>query len=205
MSITSSCEDIDYGIMGQSSSIFYNLYSALSVTGKGQSIISTAMTTFERFMGQTMKFRSIDECLMFVERILAEPENEIAFEIRNVTKQEVIDKLFNESLEQKKLNYQIITKFINNSEISQHKLNKLYYKNNFYTFLENESILEVFNNIISLNIEFRDPNEIPEDIEGTMDDLWKAFEEFVLYDYITYNKIETLKYNPREVVLGVKC
>ena len=79
----------DYGIMGQSSSIFFNLYAASSVTGKGQSIISTAMTTFERFMGETMKFRCIDECLTFVNRIKREPEVEVELKVMEKRKKRI--------------------------------------------------------------------------------------------------------------------
>lgn len=176
----------------------------MSTTAKGRSIISTSMTTFERFMGNTIKFRCVDECIVFINRICSEPEVEICFDIQDRTKEEVIEKLFNECQEHTKINLSIISKFINNREISQHTLNKLYYKNNFYEFLSNRSILTVFEGIVKLdNLIFRDPNEIPEDICNALENLWKAFEEYVLHTHIVHGKQDILKYNPREVVLGV--
>ena len=51
-----------YGCLGMSASFLFNKYTAPSVTGSGQSLISTTEQAFESFLANNSLFNNINEC-----------------------------------------------------------------------------------------------------------------------------------------------
>ena len=62
----------DYGGSGMPASAFYNIYTAPSTTLSGQSVISTAETTFEAFLVSNFTFVDINECYFWINTVLDE-------------------------------------------------------------------------------------------------------------------------------------
>ena len=62
----------DYGGAGSPITFFYNLYCAVSTTATGQSLISTAMCTFENFFSDNVKFIDYDDFAVYVNNIVNE-------------------------------------------------------------------------------------------------------------------------------------
>ena len=194
-----------YGAQGQSSSIFYNLYTALSVTGKGQSIISCAATTFEMFLCNNIKFRNSDECLEFIANIVNEETNINCNDWidKDITKKELLNRLANQ--------FDNKVDFINNQDVikaiilklTQDEINRIYYKNNLYGFSSNEKVFEIIDRIINECEDFKNPNNVPESVTSLVDLYWSLLKEFVYYNYPVYDRIHWLKTQTRSTVITV--
>jgi hypothetical protein len=160
------------------------------------------MTTFESFLsGKTIQFRSLDEANTFINRVLEEEDNLVDLKINNATIDHVVDKLMTYMQTSKPKYKEIFTKRLEN--LSQVKLNKLYYKNNIYPFLDNEIILDLYREILSHDVSFTDPNKVPQIYKDSVDKLWSYLKEYVFHNYIIQNKIEILKHAKRSTVLGI--
>lgn len=194
-----------YGAQGQHSSIFYNLYTALSITGKGQSIISCAATTFEMFLCNSIKFRNSDECLHFIANVVNE-ENSFNCDDwldRNITRKELLARLAN--------NFNNKIDFTNNQDVikgvivklTQDEINRIYYKNNLYDFSINEKVFKIIDDIVITAKQFRNPNEVPEEIEEMINHYWDLLKEFVYYNYPVYDRVNWLKTETRSTIITV--
>lgn len=190
-----------YGALGQSSCIFYNHYVAASVTGKGQSIISTAMTTFENFLAGSIKYRNLDELMTFITNVMDEPDFTCKVKMRSVTDDELKVKLINDCEKHVKVDSNLLDTVI--SQLSQEQKTRLFFKNNFKTFLKEKAILKIVDTVINCKDQFRSGEHVPESIKDVMNDLWESVNYYVFYNHIKFEKINILRNNEREVVLGV--
>lgn len=195
-----------YGVSGQSASVFYNLFVALSITGKGQSIISTAMTTFERFLANNILFRSIDDCLYFVSTIVND-ETITLDDSENLDKDITLEKV-RDYLLSKFYNPRSSKKYTDTlgavlSQLDQPTLNRIYYKNNLFAFFSNKKIFQILEDIIGSCDEFKNPGEVPESIKPYLDDLWNRVKEYVFFNHPVHNRINTLKTIKRKAVIVV--
>lgn len=194
-----------YGVLGQSASVFYNDHAVLSVTGKGQSVISTAMTTFENFLTGSIKLKNIDELLIYTNKIKKECDNTTSLpEI-------LLDDISDEKVRERLKTYcengimnldSVIDKII--ESCNQKQKNLLYFKNNLFAFLEEKPVFSLIETIMKKVKEFRNAAEPPKEIEEDLNKLWHMAKYYVFYNHVKFNKINILKNDEREAVLGVK-
>lgn len=194
-----------YGVQGQSSSVFYNIYTALSVTGKGQSIISTSATAFERFLCNNIKFKCMDDCLDFIAKVVFEERkyNDEDILDENITKKELmlyLVSLFEDQQEAIK-NQDVLKAMI--VKLTQTEVNRVYMKNNLYEFNKNKFMIQLIEKILLECDSFRDPNEIPEEIEEDIQIYWDILSEYVFFNYPVYDRINWLKTETRATVITV--
>ena len=173
-----------YGVQGQSSSIFYNIFTALSVTGKGQSIITCAGTTFERFLANNIKFRDMDECLFFIANVVNEERKYKDSDIldRNVTKKELM--IYLSTLFENRIdcvsNQDVLKLMISN--LTQEEVNRVYMKNNLFDFLINKVPFKLIEQVLNNCDSFTNANEVPDTVKEYVDELWNLLYEYVYYD-----------------------
>jgi len=192
-----------YGVSGQRQSAFFNIYVAQSITAKGQSIISTALTTFERFLSNNVKFKSADEFMVFVLRVLKEDYTCEGVVSKDVTKEDFKTYIKGCFFDVKTFNgfENQIDELIDT--LSQDELNKLYYKNNLFEFCRNKKISSLLNKIFTLTDEYIVPDKPPEDIVKYLDKLWEYLSIYVVYNYVDAEKISRLKNDIRHTVTTV--
>lgn len=190
-----------YGASGNVVSFLFNMYTAASVTGSGQSLISTTEQAFEGFLSNNVIFNSINECYTFLNNILSEKyEMNMSF-LRNVDHDKLIKRLSDMFYRVTNDDINSITEFVYN--LSQEEINKIYYKNNLYEFSIHPEILALLTNIVRYTEEFKDPNEIPEESEVYLSKLWSYYKQFVLYNHSPINRIQRLKNDTRKTVLTI--
>lgn len=190
-----------YGASGNVVSFLFNMYTAASVTGSGQSLISTTEQAFEGFLSNNVIFNSINECYTFLNNILNEKyEMSTAF-LRDVDYPDVINRLIGMFYRVTNEDIESVSEFIYN--LSQDDINKIYYKNNLYEFSMHPEILALLTNIVRYTDDFKDPNEIPEESEVYLSKLWKYYRQFVLYNHSPINRIQRLKNDVRKTVLTI--
>lgn len=186
-----------YGASGNHTSIFYNLYVAQSITMQGRSCIAAAIMLFEATMANNVKFSSLNEVITFINNVRREPDGIYKDEyiidsdkIPNV--EEVFFKILYScgfywipSEKEMTLVWDILNR------CTQHELNKLFYKNNLFWFVDNTVVMNKIVQILStLNSPFIDPNKPPQEVKDMMDELYEMIYEWVYYDKQYMDRID---------------
>ena len=185
-----------YGASGNHTSIFYNLYVAQSITMQGRSCIAAAIMLFEATMANNVKFSSLNEVIMFINNVRKEPMGMYDDSIIDMDKIPNVGEVFYKIIyscgfywapTEKELT--LIWDILN--QCSQHELNKLFYKNNLYWFVENRMVMNKIVQILStLDVPFIDPNKPPECIKDMMEELYQMIFEWVYYDKQYMDRID---------------
>lgn len=186
-----------YGASGNHTSIFYNLYVAQSITMQGRSCIASAIMLFEATMANNVKFSSLNEVITFINNVRREPVINYPDEIiidkdKYVNVEECFFKIIYSSgfywiptEKEMTLIWDILNK------CTQHELNKLFYKNNLFWFVDNSVVMNKIVNILStLDVPFIDPNKPPKCIKEQMDELYDMIYEWVYYDKQYMDRID---------------
>lgn len=190
-----------YGSLGNVMSFIYNAYTAPSVTGTGQSLISTTCTAFEAFMANNIAFNNINECITYLDNIMSEKHSMDDSFCIDVSMDDVFHHLVDMFYDYKPEYGDVLIDYI--YSLPQNMLNRIYYKNNLYEFSKHPEILELLENIVLNTEEFKDPNKLPEQIVPYLNKLWSYYNEFVLYNHFAFNRIQRLKNDKRKCVLTI--
>lgn len=197
-----------YGASGNAMSPFFNLYTALSTTATGQSLISCMMCAFESFYANNMLFNDIDDFLLYVKNSIHKEEKKIPIDdIPEVHKEDLMKKflkMFDRSkifIEERPDYVEIISKTIDNLTYDEKVL--LYYSSNLFKFIKIPSIHDLILSIIYKTETFKDPNDVPKNIVMDLDHLWDIIKYWVVYNYPSFNRINVLKFKPRKAVVTI--
>ena len=191
-----------YGSFGTPSFQLYNKYTASATTGTAQALISATEQGIEAFLANNVPFKSLDECMTFITNILTKDKytEEILHSVTIITDVEtVFNKLKNNFSEWTDEYTHVIMRVLNNA--SSDDLTKLYYKNNIYELMNNEVIQELLTSIFHKTKEFKNPNDVPEDIEHELTVIWKYCEELVFYNHGYTERVRRLKEDKRKSVI----
>lgn len=183
-----------YGAAGADTSVFYNLYVAASTTGTGQALIATAETSFEALLEGNIKFFDLDECLLFIDRVV-KTDMDMNFKVSNPYSDDmikrVVDRLLSQFRDDQSNNddYRtMLTTIVSN--LSNYDQLRLYFKNNLYVFLRDVSeVKELLTILCSETKSFRNPNKVPEEIEDTITTLWQYIFHNVCHIHPTRSRI----------------
>lgn len=191
-----------YGAEGAPTSIFYNINIAASITATGRSLISSVTMFFEMFLSNNVKFASLDDIITFIDNVTGERDKRHYYDNdildKNVTREECFAKLiytcgdFRRGAlkwipDEKDLD--IIWNILN--RLPQDDINRIYYKNNLFEFIDNTSMTKAVIYILnSLQTPYMDPNEIPEEVTVEMETLVDLLREYVFYDYQIIDRID---------------
>lgn len=190
-----------YGAQGATSSDYYNLYTATSVTSTAQSLTSTAKATFEAFVSGTIGFFDLDDCLIYVRTIIDEKYKIDEEFLPIVFPEMVFNRLKNMFHEWKESYLEPLQEFI--YSLSRRNLKRIYYKNNLHEFFDipemNRRLTDVFMKVE----DFKNPNKIPQEIQGDIDELWKYCEQFVFTNQFFFGRIKRLKAFKRRAVVTI--
>ena len=186
-----------YGASGNHTAIFYNLNVAQSITMQGRSCIAAAIMLFEATMANNVKFSSLNEVIAFINNVRREPDSMYSDDyiidrdkVPNV--EEVFFKILYScgfywvpSEKEMTLVWDILNR------CTQHELNKLFYKNNLFWFVDNSVVMNKITQILStLDTPFIDPNKPPECIKDMMEELYQMIYDWVYYDKQYVDRID---------------
>jgi hypothetical protein len=185
-----------YGANGTKTSTFYNRDLASSVTATGQAEIATAETSFEALMSNNTKFYDLDECLLFINRIINE---DYKYDIDNIADAQnvVYERLLNTMMYPLAIDKDKLRNVVNN--LTDEQCTRIYYKNNLIAFFQDyKPVREIMHKLINKTKTFRNPNEIPDKIKDDLEQVWKYVKCFCVYNYTTRNRIIRDKYHGRK-------
>lgn len=79
------------------------------------------------------------------------------------------------------------------SHLNQEDLDRLFYKNNLFHFIDNQSVTQAILYILqTLKAPFMDPNNPPEEIIESLKELTDVIKEFVYYDKQIIDRLEKM-------------
>lgn len=185
-----------YGASGNHTSIFYNLYVAQSITMQGRSCIAAAIMLFEATMANNVKFSSLNEVITFINNVRRESDGIYNDSIIDNDKVPNVEEVFFKILyscgfywipSEKEMT--LVWDILN--RCTQHELNKLFYKNNLFWFVDNTVVMNKIVQILStLDSPFIDPNKPPQEVKDMMDELYEMIYEWVYYDKQYMDRID---------------
>lgn len=185
-----------YGAIGQHTCIFYNLYISSTVTTQARSLISAASLQFEMFLNNNCKFNSFNEMVTFIGNVMSEKPRRRFKDYNildnNISRSDCIIKLvmtcgFDYIPTYDELD--IIWNMLMN--IDQEDINRIYYKNNLYEFIENSSMSKAVITILQdLELPFLDPNTPPDCIKAQLDVFCELLMEYVYYDHQIIDRLD---------------
>ena len=190
-----------YGLIGLYMSIIFDLNIAPSVTSTGRSLISSAIMCFEMFLGNNVKFSSLNDILVFIDNVRMENRN-WKFDDSKVLGYDGftdVDEVFNKVMMNCGYSYipsyddmDIVYKIIQNC--NQIELNRIFYKNNLYCFMDLPIARDLMISIITkMNHPYITPADPPQEIVPMLNELRDYLLEYVFYchqvaDRMTRNK-----------------
>lgn len=193
-----------YGAFGAATFQLFNLYTASATTASAQSLISTTAVAFESLLTNSVKFESIDQCLVFVDNVLND-ETKLSLDgIDMITSSDIIFRRLRGNFKQGtyKSEYDdIILRLIKNC--NEEELTRLYYKNNIYPFIETPLIRQIIIDMYNSADSYKDPYNPDERMLPHLNKLWDYFKEFVLYNHFFVERIRRLKQDTRQSVLVI--
>lgn len=196
-----------YGVLGNANSLFYNIYVAEAITRQGRSYISCSIMLFESLLSNNVKFNNLNEIITFMNNVIAEKPNrkykDYTILDTNIKPEECFFKIMNTVdmtiwLPTEK-EMQLVWEYI--IGLSQEDINRIYYKNNLYSFCDCPIISNMIINILcKLQTPFMDPNKAPKEIEDDINLLVSYIKEFVYYPHFYIDKLDRIEYMQRDIV-----
>ena len=178
------------------SCIYYNLYAASSVTTQGRSCNSAAALFFESFLNNNVPMGSMNELIEFIYNMLHEKHyyNSIDIITIHASLEETFFQLVSStgfgwvpSTDEMHIIWEILSK------LSQDELDRLFYKNNLFHFIDNAPIKQAILFMLqSLESPFMDPNEPPESIKDALKEFCDVLKEYVYYDKQIIDRLEKM-------------
>lgn len=202
-----------YGALTQKSCLLCNINVGASITAQGRALIATATMFFESFLSNGVKFASLEEIIQFIDCTINEKPN------RAYKDSEILDKdidvidcfsklvLSIGDFKHGKVKWyptmkdlDVIWTILN--RLDQEDINRIYYKNNLYDFLDNRSMKNAFAYILSsLDAPFLDPTKIPEEIRIELEAFTDILREYVMYKHHWIDVIDRCDNMIKNVVL----
>lgn len=185
-----------YGATGMYSCIYYNLYAAATTTTQGRSCNSAAALFFESFLNNNVPMGSMNELVEFIHNVLNEEKTYNSADI--ITNHASLEETFFQLMSSTGFGWipsedemYIIWEML--SRLNQDDLDRLFYKNNLFNFVDNTAIKQAILFILqTLKTPFMDPNNPPEEIQIALDELNNVLKEYVYYDKQIIDRLEKM-------------
>lgn len=180
-----------YGLIGLYVSLIYDANVSPAVTSTGRSLISSAIMCFEGFLGNNVKFGSLNDILIFIDNVRREytkwkyNDSNILSKSGYVSSTECFNKLIMNcgyKYIPSSDDMDIVWKIIQNC--NQIELNRLFYKNNLYCFMDLPISRNLMIKIVTnMQRPYIEPSNPPEEIVEDLNLLRDLLIEYVFYCY----------------------
>ena len=178
-----------YGVIGLYLSFLFDLNAAPAITSTGRSLISSAIMCFEGFLGNNVKFGSLNDILTFIDNVRMEYKDwkYDDFEVLGYNGFVTIEECFNKLMMNCGYKYipteqdmDMVYRIIQNC--NQKELNRLFYKNNLYCFMDLPVARDLMIRIVTgMQSPYIEPAKPPKEIVKELDQLRDYMLEYVFY------------------------
>lgn len=193
-----------YGVGGQYSSVYYNVYCASATTTQGRQANATAALFFEMFMANNVPFESIEELFGFIDNVCYKDKRTFdtrSLNLRMIDQDECFFKLlYNCGFDWIPTQEELETIWKALSNLGMENWTRLYYKNNLFSFCDNPVIMDTILKVLcTLEKPFTDPNRPPAEVKDYLDFLTDVMREYVFYGHQIPSKLEKMDCLIRDV------
>ena len=185
-----------YGAVGMPASIYFNIYCASAITKQGRSCNAAAALFFESFLNNNVPFSSINEVVEFIYNVSHEQHFYKYTDIISIhpSLEDVFFKVMSSTgfgyvptMDDMYIVWEQLEKF------DQDTLDRIYYKNNLFRFIENDQVFGAIVYILqTLKTPFLDPNNPNEEIKEALKAFCEILKEFVYYDKQIIDRIDKM-------------
>lgn len=182
-------------------SFLFDLNIAPTITSTGRSLISSAILCFEGFLGNNVKFSSLNDILTFIDNIRMEAPNweYNDFDILGINGFADVNEVFTKLIMNCGYKYipstddmDIVYKILQNC--NQYELNRIFYKNNLYSFMDLPIARDLMIQIITnMDIPYIEPAKPPKRIVKYLDQLRDYLLEYVFYCHMYIDRMDMNK------------
>lgn len=182
-------------------SFLFDLNIAPTITSTGRSLISSAILCFEGFLGNNVKFSSLNDILTFIDNIRMEAPNwkYNDFDILGINGFADVNEVFTKLIMNCGYKYipsaddmDIVYKILQNC--NQYELNRIFYKNNLYSFMDLPIARDLMIQIITnMDIPYIEPAKPPKGIVKYLDQLRDYLLEYVFYCHMYIDRMDMNK------------
>ena len=182
-------------------SFFFFFNIAPTITSTGRSLISSAILCFEGFLGNNVKFSSLNDILTFIDNIRMEAPNwkYNDFDILGINGFADVNEVFTKLIMNCGYKYipstddmDIVYKILQNC--NQYELNHIFYKNNLYSFMDLPIARDLMIQIITnMDIPYIEPAKPPKRIVKYLDQLRDYLLEYVFYCHMYIDRMDMNK------------
>ena len=182
-------------------SILYNLHVAPSITSQGRSLISSAICCFEMFLSNNVKFSSLNDIVTFIDNVRLDMKDckYNDYEILDMDKHIDITQCFEKLIMTCGYKYipdtddlDIVWKIL--QDCTPIEINRLFYKNNLYAFMENSICTNLMRDIVTgLKVPYMEPKKPPKEIKSQLDQLKDLLLEYVFYNHQIMDRMDRNK------------
>lgn len=190
-----------YGCLGLYVSFLFNIHVAPSITSMGRSLISSAICCFEMFLSNNVLFSNLNDIVTFIDNVRSEQSSweYDDFKILDHDKYIDITQCFEKIILTCGYKYiptendlDIVWKILSNC--TQLELNRLFYKNNLYAFMENSICRNYMVKITTgLDKPYLNPLDPPKEIIYDLNAFRDLLIEYVFYNYQIMDRIDRNK------------
>ena len=185
-----------FGILTMNASLVYNLHVGASILAQSRSQISSLSMLFEMFLANNVKFGSLDEIMVYMDNIINEKPQRQFRDCDFLDKDVPVAQVFYHLIMMcgwlyipDEQDMEIIWDILNN--LDQENLNRIYYKNNLYEFMNNRSMTKALHDIIAgLEHPYLEPMKPPVEIQAELDVFRDIICEYVYYSYQIPDRID---------------
>ncbi len=193
-----------YGALGKEGSVHYCMDTVGSITGQGRAVVSTAISTIERIMGDNFGFKNINQTTEYIRCCLKDDVKHIPSWRPNVTTNRVVERLLNKTyfkdFEERESNKRYLDRMIR--PMSYQDKIVIFYKCNFIDFIVDSPHLKSALKTITLApVEFLSSSDIPKEVRGTVDFVVDLCMNYVYLPQMDYAKQERIISGIRRVAL----
>lgn len=162
---------------------------------------------FEAFLSNNSPFASLNEIITFIHNVIGEKHerkyNDKDILDKNITVEEAFHKImttcgFNYVPSEEDM--QIVWEIMIN--LNQEDINRLFYKNNLYNFMDNSSMIKAVIYILQkMETPYLDPNAVPKEIKVELEEFCEILKEYVYYGHLYIDRLDKVENLIRNVTI----
>lgn len=174
--------------------LIFNINVSSSITAQGRALISAVTMFFESFLANNVKFGSLDEALVFIRNVCKEERtyDDSKMLTHHVTAEECFAKIvlscgyhWIPTEDELEIIWQVICR------LGQQDLDRVYYKNNLYEFLNNDAPKRAIKLIMKkMKNPFFNSLKPPKEIVPELEEFASILKEYVYYDKMIMDRID---------------